>query len=78
MRRSSIVVALLLAGTLGVAPLSVVARAQEDGLEAEGFDKDKFWDYAMCGASVAVASTTGAWVLAFITCGKAVSTHWAD
>jgi hypothetical protein len=78
MRWRTVVLAVLLAFGLGVEPLSVVARAEDGSAEAESFNRDKFWDYAMCGASVVFASTTGAWVLAFITCGRAVTLHWAD
>jgi hypothetical protein len=68
----------LLTCTLGIQSSSVAAQAAEGGVEAESFNRDKFFDYAMCGASVVFASTTGAWVLAFITCGSAVTKHATD
>lgn len=77
MKWKTVVVIALVACVLGIQPLSD-ARAAEDIVEDQRVDTEKLWNYAMCGASIALASGTGAWVLAFITCGKAVTTHYAD
>jgi hypothetical protein len=59
-------------------PPQVVAQVDEGGAEADGFASSKFWDYTLCGASIVFATGTGGWVLAGITCGRALTEHWDD
>ena len=68
---------LLLCLTLATAMTPLPRMAHADG-EAQGFNEDKFWYYAACAASVALASGTGAWILAGIACGKAATAYWTE
>jgi hypothetical protein len=63
--------------TLAVAtqPPRVVAQEVADPT-VDGFGSKKFWDYALCGASIALASGTGGWVFAVIVCGSVATEHW--
>lgn len=76
MKWKSVALAVLLAGSLGVHPLAV-ARAEDGVAEEARIGSEKLWDYAMCGVSLVFASGTGAWIVAVITCGRAVTLHWA-
>jgi hypothetical protein len=79
MKWKSMLLATLIAIALTGQPAQVVAQAEDGGSEeVEGFGSSKFWDYALCGASIAFAAGTGGWVLAGITCGRAVTEHWSD
>jgi len=71
--RSTAALATILALTLAVAPLP--ARADGDN-EAESFDWIKFFDYAGCAASIAVAEAPGGLVMAGITCGRVIQKYW--
>jgi len=71
-RRLLPLVLCLMLATAITPPLRV---AHADG-ETESFNEDKFWTYAACVASIALASGTGAWVLVAITCGKAATAYW--
>ncbi len=77
MKLRPVLLALLIALALATPAPRVVAQEAGDA-EVEGFDSSKFWDYALCGASIVLASGTGGWVMAFIVCGKAVTEHWVD
>ena len=72
MKWKSIVAVTLIACLLGIQPVSSPAQAAEGDVEEQRVDTEKLWNYAMCGASIALASGTGAWVLAFITCHSTV------
>ena len=70
-----IVLAALLVCAPATEPRNARAQVVSGGVEVEGFGKEKFWDYVTCGASIAFATGTGAWVLAFIGCSKAIVEH---
>lgn len=76
MRRKRVVTGVLLACLLWIQPVGVGAQTGGDDAGGEQFGSTKFFDYAMCGASIVFASGTGMWVLAIITCGKAMSEQW--
>ena len=75
MKIRSLLLATLLVSAVATAPLRVAAQEVADP-EVEGFDSSKFWDYALCGASIAFATGTGGWVMAFVVCGKVAAEHW--
>ena len=55
-------------------------RADETGGEdIEGWNWNKFFDYAACGLAAATAVTSGGMtiVLAVLACGKALTTHFS-
>jgi hypothetical protein len=72
------VLVLLMTCALGSQPIRVAAQAPEGDAESERFDSGKFWDYVMCGTSLVFASSTGTWVIVFVTCGKALTEHWTN
>jgi hypothetical protein len=73
---------ILLAALLVCAPVTeprhASAQLVDTEVGTEGFNRGKFWDYMMCGASIAFATSTGAWVLAVIGCSKAIVEHCND
>lgn len=73
---SSLLCLLVIAALAGPARATAPIAREERG--AQSFGADKFWDYALCGASIVFAAGTGGWVLAFIACGKAATTHWTE
>ena len=75
MRWKLVVMSLLIVCLSGMQPVRVVAQTAGDDAGSE-FDRAKFFDYAMCGATIVFASGTGTWVLAAITCSKAITEHW--
>ena len=75
MRRRWIAIAACIALAATLMPLAPVAHAVEDA-EIERFDPEKFWAYAGCAASIAVAAGTGGWFMVAIACGKAATTYW--
>jgi len=76
MRRRWLPLALCIALAVAITPLPRMAHAVGDG-ETEAFDSNKFWSYAACAASIALATgTVGGWVLVAIACGKAATTYW--
>ena len=75
MKVRSLLLAALVALAVASQPPRVVAQEVADP-EVEGFDSNKFWDYALCGASIALATGTGGWVMAFMVCGKVATEHW--
>jgi hypothetical protein len=77
MRWKLVVMSLLIACLTGMQPLRVGAQTADDP-GSEQFDRAKFFDYAMCGATIVFASGTGTWVLAAITCSKAITEHWTS
>ncbi len=76
MRWKSMLLATLIAIALVSQSPQVVAQAIEGDAEAQKIDSSKFWDYALCGASIVFAAGTGGWLVAFIVCGKVASEHW--
>ena len=78
MGKRSVVVVALLACALAGQPRHAVAQAVGGDVEIERFDKEKFWDYAVCGVSVAFAAGTQGWFVAAIACGRAFSYHWNE
>lgn len=78
MRRTRVVMGVLLAGLLAMQPVRAGAQAAGDDASAERFSSAKFFDYAMCGASIVFASGTGTWVIAAITCAKAFTEQWTE
>jgi hypothetical protein len=68
--------AMILLALVTFAP--VVSGAQDLGLETQGVDFRKVLDFALCGVSLYAAVGTGgtAYLLAAITCGKAMQEHW--
>jgi hypothetical protein len=79
MKWKSTLLATLVAIALVSQPVQVVALTEDGGTEElEGSGSSKFWDYALCGASIVLAAGTGGWVLAGLTCGRAVTEHWSD
>jgi hypothetical protein len=77
MKRRLIPLALCIALAAAVAPMPRAAHALDDGGTTESFNSEKFWTYAACGASIALATgTVGGWVLVGIACGKAATTYW--
>ena len=76
MRWKSIVMAILLAGTLAGQPRHAVAQTADDVGTVDAFDSEKFWDYAACGAGIVIAVGTTGWFVAAIACGRALQTHW--
>jgi hypothetical protein len=75
-RRQSMVWAGLVALALAIQPPSVTAQAAGDDAGIDRFGSAKFWDYALCGASIVLASGTGGWIMAGLVCGKAITEHW--
>ena len=75
MKLRSVLLATLVASAVATQPLRVVAQEVVDP-EVEGFDTSKFWDYALCGASIALATGTGGWVMAVFVCGRVATEHW--
>ncbi len=77
MKLKSLLVATLLALAVVTQPPRLIAQELSDPeVEVEGFDTKKFWDYALCGASIALASGTGGWVFAAIVCGGVLTEYW--
>jgi hypothetical protein len=76
MRWKLVVMSVLLACLVGMQPVTVVAQTAGEDTSIEQFDSGKFLDYAMCGATIVFASGTGTWVIAAITCSKAITEHW--
>ena len=74
-KRRLLPLALCIALAVAATPVPRAAQALADG-EVERFDSEKFWTYAACGASIALASGTGGWVLVAIACGKAATMYW--
>src|SRR5262245_15577557 len=68
---------LLLCLTLASAMTPLPRMAHADG-EAQAFNEDKFWLYAGCAAGIALAVGAGAWIVAGIACGKAITAYWTD
>lgn len=77
MKLRSLLLTALVVLPLAVQPPRAVAQDPADP-QVQGFDRNKFWDYALCGASIAFASGTGGWVFAFVVCGKVATDHWID
>ena len=77
MRWKSVVVAVLLAGALAVPPGYAVAQAAGGETRVVHFDKEKLFDYAACGVSIAFAVGTQGWFVVGIACGRAL-THWIN
>lgn len=75
MRLKSLALAALLALAMAAQPPRGAAQEVADPV-ADGFGSKKFWDYALCGASIALASGTGGWVIALIVCGSVATEHW--
>ena len=75
MKLKSVLLAMLITALVAFQPPRLAAQAVGDA-ETEGFDSSKFWDYAMCGASIVLAAGTGGWVIAVLVCGKAATEHW--
>lgn len=71
-RRATQALAPVLAILLAIAPLP--ARAAD--AELEKFDWTKFFDYASCAASIAMAEVPGGLWMAAITCGRVVQKYW--
>lgn len=76
MKRRLIPLALCIALASAVTPIPRAAHALDDGGTSESFNSEKFWSYAACGASIALAAGTGGWILVAIACGKAATTYW--
>jgi len=73
-RLTALTLCIALAGA--ATPLPRVAHAVEDA-DLEAFNAGKFWTYAGCAASIALATgTVGGWILVGITCGKAATAYW--
>jgi len=75
MRTRWLPLALCLALATAITPLPQVAHAVDDA-STEKFGSEKFWAYAGCAASIALATGTGGWILVAIACGKAATTYW--
>ena len=75
MKLRSILLASLLAVSVASQPPQVSAQAVGD-TDIEGFDSNKFVDYAGCAIGVGFAVGTGAWLIAGLACYKAFSDHW--
>ncbi len=71
--RSTAALATIFALTLALAPPPARADGDDGG---EGFDWIKFFDYAGCAASIAVAEAPGGLVMAGITCGRVIQKYW--
>ena len=70
---------LLLCASRSPRPSTPLPRAAHASTtrEPEAFNSDKFWTYAACAASIALApAATGGWILVGIACGKAATTYW--
>ena len=76
MKLKSLLLATLVVAAASTQPLQVVAQDVADP-EVEGWGSNKLWDYALCGASIALATGTGGWVMAFIVCGSVATEYWA-
>lgn len=75
-RWKSALLVTLIAATMTMQPLVTAAQVGGDDAAAQSVDWNKFWDYGLCAASIAFASGTGGWVLAFFVCGKVAKEHW--
>jgi hypothetical protein len=75
MKWKPVVLVMLITCALGIEPLRVAAQVADGDAETERIGSVKFWDYAMCGASIVFAAGTGGWVLAIIACGRAITEH---
>ena len=52
------------------------AHALEPGAEIERWNWQKFWDYAACGAAIALATGGAGAVAVVIACGRVISLYW--
>jgi hypothetical protein len=71
--RSRIALAVVMALTLALAPVTP-ARAEEES--GGSFDWPKFFDYAGCAASIAFAELPGGLAMVGITCGRVIQKYW--
>ena len=75
MRFRRIAVAACIALATTIAPLPRAASADTDPV-VERWDWEKFYAYAGCAAGIAVATGTGAWIVAGLACAKAATSYW--
>ena len=71
--QSRIALAAVMALTLTLAPLTP-ARAEDE--EVEGFNWQRFFDYAGCAASIGFAEVPGGLMMVAITCGRVIQKYW--
>jgi hypothetical protein len=66
------VLALAMAGSLAAGP----ALATGDGTIDEDFKGERFFDYGLCAAGIALSATGAGLTLALLACGKVVLKYW--
>jgi hypothetical protein len=66
------VLAIAMAGSLVAGP----ALATVDDTIGENFKGEQFFDYGLCAAGIALASTGAGLTLAVLACGKVVFKYW--